>query len=404
MLVTLAEATPERAAGLYLVLRVAAIVRRAFRLYATGKYSDTDIAIWMSKQPIIQKLRAGKQPINTETVRDMLQNRVYTGRVPYAEREYNGTLGEGRKSSQGRKEWHEGKHQGFISDELFERCQQVRATLVKRRKAPSQHRTYTLHDRVYCAECVANKPHGLVDDNYGKMRPFWHKQNEKAYYRCRARERGYEPCSQGFMDVETLDEQVVAILAHLRIPDNFRERVEEAVRGRVENGAALERMKEIQEIIERIDFRWDRGYIALGEYVEKREQLEREMESLRPIDYDELIEAADLIQNFRVYWDQCEQFENPEEARKQLLDKIIERVFVHEGRVLAVVLHGDFGVVLGKDDNESEAIAGALEIKMATSMPRSRCGRDRHRPLVGCVIFTARFRRFLRNSPQRMAA
>ncbi len=376
MLVTASEATEDRPAGLYLVLRVAAVVRRAFLKYATGLYSDSEIAVWMNSQRVIQDLRAGQQPINKEMVRDMLQNRLYTGRVPYAETEYSETLGEGKKSSRGRKEWFEGKHQGFISDDLFEQCQLVRANLARRKKAPSQHRTYILHDRVYCAQCVANKPHGLVDDNYGKMRPFWHKQNEKAYYRCRARERGYEPCGQGFMDVETLDEQVVAILSNLRIPDGFRDRVEDAVQSRVENGAALDRMEEIRRIIERIDFRWDQGYMSPEEYIEKREQLERELESLRPIDYDELIEAADLIENFGTYWDACETVHKPEEARKQLLDKIIERVFVHDGQVLAVVLHGDFSVVLGKDDEEREAIAGALEIKMATSMPRSQNGSD----------------------------
>mgnify|MGYP006953634896 CR=1 FL=1 len=205
---------------------------------------------------------------------------------------------------------------------------------------------------------------------------FWHKYNEKAYYRCRARERGYEPCGQGLADVALVDEQVVAILSNLSMPENYRERVEEAVRSRVENGTALERMEEIREIIERVDFRWDRGYISPDEYVEKREQLERELESLRPIDYDELTEAADLIENFRCYWDQCEQLDNPAEARKQLLDKIIERVFVCNGQVLAVVLHGDFGIVLGADDEETGAIAGALEMKLATSMPRSQNGSD----------------------------
>ena len=55
---------------------------------------------------------------------------------------------------------------------------------------------------------------------------------------------------------------------------------------------------------------------------------------------------------------------------------------MHDGQVLAVVLHGDFSVVLGKDDEEREAIAGALEIEMATSMPRSQNGSDGHRTLV----------------------
>ncbi len=179
------------------------------------------------------------------------------------------------------------------------------------------------------------------------------------------------------------------------------------MRNRVESEAALTRMGEIREIIERIDLRWDRGFISQEEYIEKRSQLQCEVEALRPIDYDDLIEAADLIQNFQVYWDQCGQMEKPLEARQQLLQKIVERVFVHEGEVLAVVVHGDFGVVLGEDEQETAEIARVLDIKNAATSevsPRSRVGSDGHRLLVGCVLVTGRFRLFLRILPQRMTA
>lgn len=388
LLVTAKEATPERPAGLYIIMRVAVIVCRAFRMYATGNFSDQQIADWMNAQPIIQKLRAGKQPINKEMVRDMLQNRVYTGRVPHAETIYAGTLGERKQSSRGRKEWYEGKHQGFISDELFERCQEVRAGLARRSTIPSQHRIYLLHDRVFCAECIAHKPQGLVDDNYGKMRPFWHTDNEKAYYRCLARQRGYAPCGQPYIDVADLDDQVVAILSNLTIPDGFRERVEAAVQNRVDNAVALQRMAEIREIIERIDFRWDQGFISREEYVEKRQQLQLEMDALRPMDYDDLIEAADLVQNFQAYWEQCERMDKPMDARQQLLQKIVERVFIHEGKVLAVVVHGDFGVVLGENEQETAEIAQVLDIKNAATSEisaRSRHGSDGRRATT-CIV------------------
>ena len=35
---------------------------------------------------------------------------------------------------------------------------------------------------------------------------------------------------------------------------------------------------------------------------------------MRPLDYDRLEEAVDLITHFRSYWDQCEEMDNPEEA------------------------------------------------------------------------------------------
>jgi site-specific DNA recombinase len=378
-LVLVSEGTEERPAGLHINPRQAAIVRRAFYMYLTGDYSDGDIAVWMNDQRVIQDLRAGKQPMNKHTVRDILQNRVYTGRVSYSETLYNGTLGEGKKGTRGRKEWFEGKHQGFVSDEIFDECQLVREGMVSHRMPTNRRRTYVLHDRVFCAECVANKPHGLQDDNYGKMRPFWHKTNVKGYYRCLAQERGYEACGQPFIEVAELDAQVVAILSGLTVPEDFRDRVETAVQSRVENAAALDRMAEIQEIIERVDFRWDHGFIDPDEYVEKRAQLERELDALRPIDYDELIEAADLLEHFQDYWDQCDGVDDPLDARLQLLQKIVERVFVHDGNVLAIVLYGDFGVVLGENETASVEIADAIEKEMATngvSITRSRCGSD----------------------------
>jgi hypothetical protein len=49
LLVTAKEATPERPAGFYIILRVAVIVRRAFRMYSTGNLSDQQIADWMER-------------------------------------------------------------------------------------------------------------------------------------------------------------------------------------------------------------------------------------------------------------------------------------------------------------------------------------------------------------------
>jgi hypothetical protein len=70
------------------------------------------------------------------------------------------------------------------------------------------------------------------------------------------------------------------------------------------------------------------------------------MESLRPVDYDDLIEAADLLENFSSYWGSCTTVGNPEEARKQLLAKIVDRVFIYDDTVVAIALHGNYAVVL----------------------------------------------------------
>ena len=157
-------------------------------------------------------------------------------------------------------------------------------------------------------------------------------------------------------------------------------RIEAAVQSRIENEANLKRMTEIREIIERIDFRWDHGFMGREEYLENRQQLQAEVEALRPIDYEALQEAADLLQNFRGYWDKCAEQPEPAQARDQLLDKIIYRVFVYGEHVLAVVLHGNFAVLLDKKQIAPSEMIDALVVELQNEgivdIVRSRCGSD----------------------------
>src|SRR5690606_30861558 len=135
-------------------------------------------------------------------------------------------------------------------------------------------------------------------------------------YRCMCRDRGYGECEQGYVMVNLVDTQVVEALANLIIPDDFKQRVEAAVQNRMEHADTLKRMEEIREVVERIDFRWEKGFMTPEEYIEKRTQLQHEMEALRPVEYDDLMEAADLLTNFNTYWEKCAELDNPEEARR----------------------------------------------------------------------------------------
>jgi hypothetical protein len=150
-------------------------------------------------------------------------------------------------------------------------------------------------------------------------------------------------------------------------------------------------MQEIQAIIERVDLRWDEGFITKDEYLEKRRQLQAECEALRPVDYDQLHEAADLLERFRTYWDGCAELANPLEARKQLITKIVDRVLVYDQSVVAVVLHGQFALVLGKNHTAPVSIADAVaQVLVAqgisTSLDSSKCGSDGVQTLL-CTRF-----------------
>ena len=377
-LVTAKEATSERPSGLYINARQAALVRHAFRLYALGGHSDRDIADWLNARPYMQRFRQGRQPVNKEMVRDLLQNRVYTGRVRYTETEYRGSLGERRTTKRGRGEWFEGKHEGFISDDLYDRCQEVRAEATKLRHSVGKVNTYTFGDRVYCARCAERKPAELVDDSYGRMRPGHQQRGDYFFYRCMAHERGYHDCGQPFIHADKLDEQVVAELSRLQLTGDVRDRIEQAVASRIENADNLRRMAELEDTVKRINFSWERGFIGQDEYLQKRSELHAEIEALRPVDYDTLQEAADILQHFGAYWDACADTDNPAEARKELVSKVVQRVYVENRTVIALVLHGDYAVLLGDKETAHANIASAVQMMLAErrSEATSACNRS----------------------------
>jgi hypothetical protein len=212
------------------------------------------------------------------------------------------------------------------------------------------------------------------------MRVQWSARDQHGYYCCLARDRGYKQCPQSIVSDRLIDQQVVEALSDLAIPDGFRERVETAVRSRVEHQTALNRMEEIQAIVKRIDFSWEQGFLSPQDYVEKRAQLQRELESLRPVDYDSLMEAADLIQHFKQYWAECDQVDHPEEARQQLMAKIVDRVFVYDKAVVAATLHSDFGIVLDTLQSAPAAIADAVSASIGEKRGATRtatgCAQD----------------------------
>ena len=347
VLVKKREATAERPAGLHVDPQTAPIVVKAFERYASGHYSDTDIADWLNARPAVRQARSGRKPLGKDTVRDMLQNRVYTGMVPYAETIYDGSaLGQKKKGRRGRVTWFEGKHEGIAADRVFEDGLAVREGLRRTYTKPTHMRTYVLPDRVYCAHCIAEDHENLADPHYGKMRLAWYERIQAAQYRCVARDRGYRKCAQGYVREEALLQQIVRSLSGMRLPPEVMGRIDRAVKSRASNEEALAQVRELEEELERVQYSWEQGLMRPEAYVEKMHRLEREIASMRPLDYDKLEEAYDLITHFETYWQKCEAVDEPEEARQQLMAKVIDRVFVYDERVIAIALPPDFGIVL----------------------------------------------------------
>lgn len=107
-----------------------------------------------------------------------------------------------------------------------------------------------------------------------------------------------------------------------------------------------------------------------------------------------------MLEHFRTYWDACANTPDPIEARQQLVGKIIDRVLVYDDEIIAVILHGNFAVVLGANTTAPAMVADAvsevlLREGIDTSLDSSKCGSDRVRITTESVLMLpkSRFKR-----------
>jgi hypothetical protein len=145
--------------------------------------------------------------------------------------------------------------------------------------------------------------------------------------------------------VEKIDDQVVSILMQLKPPEAWRKNITRAMGEMLGEQSLEERVAEIKATIERMDFRWDRGFVTdQVDFMEKRLKLQQELENLTPIPDDDLERAADLLENFEEHWEACH---GDPEAQHRLVKLIVKRAYVRDDEVVAMTLRSDYHIVLG---------------------------------------------------------
>ena len=323
----------------------------AFELYATGSKSDNDIARELNERGY--RTKAGKL-FSTEMVREMLQNRTYLGYVKYQPYQRHS---DGRRSWGGKIEWFSGKHQALISQGLFDRCQEIRHAKAVHHEFYPKYRVYLLRNLIYCAECVAKMPGDVEDEEYGKMRAHTNQQGTYRYYRCRARDFTRE-CSQTSTRAEALEQQVVAILKTLKPPTDWRDRMVQAMGQLIGDQQLDRRIAQIKAVIERMDFRWDNGFITDKDaYLEERIKLQQELEQLTPIPDDELEVAADVLENFTAHWEAAK---GDMKTQEELIKLIVARVWVRDDKVVGMSLLPNYHITVGLESTKPTEIAVGL--------------------------------------------
>lgn len=98
-------------------------------------------------------------------------------------------------------------------------------------------------------------------------------------------------------------------------------------------------------------------------------ELERTLTRLTPIPEEELQEAVDTLSHFSERWDKTEH--DPEEQHR-MLRGIVERVYLRDAQIVAIVPQRSFRVVLGNEElvsSSGELTARELEAVLRLSVP-----------------------------------
>ena len=319
----------------------------AFEQYATGRFSDAEIATLLNEHGYQTK---NKRPFSRETVREMLQSQTYLGKVRY--QQYQKGVTRRNRINVPDECWFPGQHEALISQALFDECKRVRFERAVHHQATPKYNPYILRDLVYCYRCCTNAPSEYSFPSYGKMRAQQQKKDYR-YYRCRATDFN-RTCSQGSVKCDVIEGQVIQVLRQLKPPLEWRTHMTKAMSEILGEQNLEGRLSEIRAAIDRMDFRWDQGFVTdKMEYLEKRVKLQQELEQLTPIPEDDLERAADILENFEKHWNACN---GDTEEQHRLIKLIVERVYVQDEAVVALTMKADYHVVLGDNAKEPTTI------------------------------------------------
>lgn len=323
----------------------AGTVREMFERYATGAYTDIEIASWLNAQGKRTSGGWGHRPFSKDTVRAILINPFYIGMVGYrglSDRETES--GQRARASKRAWQWLPGKHEPIISSELFDRCRSVRARLGRRfvGRKPSQAHSYILSKMARCARCGG--PLRAMTDNQGEPK-----------YTCTAHDRAVacDATRRSVREIRLL-EDLDALVGELSLTEPVRARAVELLESGNETAAAERRRATLDAEIRRLNRMYQAGNLGDSEYDSEIARVKGELASLaKPAGAFDLRAAIAALDDIARLWRHATV---PERA--EILRSVFEavRVDLDAGAVTGYQPKNEYAAVLraahaGKDDN-----------------------------------------------------
>lgn len=302
-------------------------VRIAFEAFATGNYSDSQVADLLNRHRYITR---HNRQWTKDSVRDFLQNAFYTGQT-----KYHGEL-------------LPGNHEAVITQELFDKCQRVRRS---HRACPRSHapklRTYLLNTILHCAAC-GRKLRAQNSSNY-------------RYYREMSYARKL-PCpltaNQG-VRAEVFEEQIGRVFAAFQLPEDWQEEIQDKVVSESERQVIIEQRERIERKLARVAELYRDLVIDSEQYQRDRNQLQTELKALIIPEEEELAEAGIYLEDIGGLWDEA----TPEEQR-DIVRLVLNEVYcdMQEGRLTALIPKPIFRLFFDQHPMLKETEEGRFDI------------------------------------------
>ncbi len=282
----------------HVVPEEAEVICQAFDTYASGVKTFQQVATWLNQtkfRPRVHRRdRRERQYLwSKDTVKDMLANPFYLGKVTY-----KGAVLDGR-------------HEPVVVRGLFERVQQVRRDHYR---GPS---TFAQRYRVYLLS-------GLVRCHICGEKLWAHHIRGSDYYREESALRGI-PCSnpKRYVRADVIDEQVSSIMGNLQLPDSWRDLVATLLDSDAEREAATKERARLEEKIRRLSRQYREVEIGETDYRREREITQARLDAIREVAEDETVRTGDHVEGLVEAWKLA-----TKEERRDLLRMSLDGIYV----------------------------------------------------------------------------
>jgi site-specific DNA recombinase len=296
----------EQKGHVYVVPQEAGAVRQVFQHYAGGGWSMSGLAAWLNEQGFRTRNKrqledgngrviTGPRPFSPFSVRWLLHNPFYTGKVSYHGRLYPGA------------------HESIIDESLYKSVQtQLKNARGRSKTFSPSYRLYLLKGLARCIYC-----------GY----PLWCETSTKgnSFYRepWRARD-GYNcPANGRTISCRTIDGQMESIVKSLVLEPAWRQRIIEKLAGLSERESILKQRRQAEERLRRLGRSYIDGVIDDGEYNVQRKLLQDVLDSLVVPEEDAAVRAGEFLESLGLVWEKATL-----EEKHKLLNGMLDAVYI----------------------------------------------------------------------------